>query len=57
MNNNSKRRKAAQHKAQRKIGFSKPGCKKKAKPFPRTNPDADLSLYTQAKIFYGACAK
>lgn len=56
-NNNTKRRKALKHQQQRKEGFPKPGYKKKARPFPRPNPDEDLSLQTQAKTFYGACYK
>ena len=56
-NRNSKRRKAAQHKELKKTGFPKPVFKKKARPFPRPNPDADLRLVTQREIFSGTNAK
>lgn len=49
-NNNTKRRKVALHKEMRKQGFPSPGFKKKAKPFPVPNKDADVSIRAQMQF-------
>jgi hypothetical protein len=54
MNKNTRQR----IKAQRKVilkegGFPKPTFKKKVQPFPRPNPDVDMSIKAQCETFYG----
>ena len=54
MNKNTRKKVKSQHKAQRAAGgFPKPAFKRKAKPFPRPNTEADLSIKAQCAMFYG----
>ena len=53
MNKNSRQRKVAQWKANKKSGgFPKPVFKKKKQPFPQEK-DAGLSITKQREMFYG----
>jgi hypothetical protein len=53
MNKNTRKRIAKMHKQMRKVGFPKPAFKKKVQPFPRPNPDIDLSIKAQNQMFHG----
>jgi ribosomal protein L44E len=54
MNKNTRTR-LAQYRAKCKSegGFPKPVYKKKAKPFPKLDKDADLSMRMQSLMFHG----
>ena len=54
MNKNTKQR-LARYRAEKKAQGTFPASiyKRKAKQFPRPNPDVDMSLKAQSKMFYG----